>query len=241
MLIKVKRYSLAAFISLLLSFMPLLLFYDSDAALKAPLATLILIPADILLGLITTSSSLFNEFESYKKSFKVISMGSDPREAKSSELSSYLVNFFLYQVPFIASLFIIDACASSGITKTLIIAWAVMVYNLTIIVMFLIRLKKMFKFINETAEEDDAWAEVKWDVTKLIRELTLENHLLELTPQAYKDTTFMKYQEEITSRIKRIKSYQVLDDEKKLIVLTESVMAACMFMSEVCSRKYVEL
>lgn len=239
----VKRYSLAEFFYMMFAFLPVLFLIDNSkvAVFKAPIALLVLASCEFMLALLVRHCGLFNEFESFKQVFKVKSLGSDPRDEKSSELTCYIMYFLFYQFPLVASLFVLDACITEKAVFATSVAICSFIYNVTMLVFLIIRLKKMFDFIQETAEEDSKWAEVKWDVTKLIRNLTLDNHRLEFTPAYIKDISFMEFEKMICEEISKLKSYQDLDDEKKKIVLREAVSAAGMFEMQVCSSKYVEL
>lgn len=245
---EVKRYSIIALVYYLLSFMPGLLLFDPNITktlgedFRAIIALLVLIICDILLIGMTSSCGIFNEFESFKETFKVTSFASEPREEKDSVLASYIFNFFFYLIPFGASLFVIDACISSGkLTMSMLIAYASMFFNLAMLIAFVVRLNKMFKFMEETAEEDDKWAKVKWDVRKLMLILTFENHRIEFTPAYIKDITFQEFKKMIADEIKKLPSFNEIDDEKKLIVLKENIQSAWIYEAVECTKRYVEL
>ena len=71
--------------------------------------------------------------------------------------------------------------------------------------------------------------------------MTFENHRIEFTPAYIKDITFQEFKKMIADEIKKLPSFNEIDDEKKLIVLKENIQSAWIYEAVECTKRYVEL
>ena len=243
---KFRISSILPFIYVLFACLPCLYLLFPPVAVNKPsdIGTLIILAiTQALFSINGISSGLVFPFEEFKEvNFKVRSLANNPGADKSSALSRYALTAIIYFVPLLLSIAAINIfMIKENIGPGLLIAVGCFAYNLCVLGALIVRISKFYDYMEKTAQEDFEWEVAKSDVTKLIRSLTVDNHTLELSPGAYKDTTFIEFKDVIVTRIKRLQSYQELNDEKKLILLREAVLAASIFEVQVCTAKYIEL